>query len=97
MKDRIHTVGIYRLLAKTGSDNIRNSSTENVIKQLKDYNVNIIIYEPLLSSKELHTAKVITSLEEFKNISDIIISNRNSDELSDVSEKVYTRDIFYRD
>ncbi|WP_240152715.1 MULTISPECIES: UDP binding domain-containing protein [Streptococcus] len=96
-KNNIYNVGIYRLLAKKDSDNIRDSSTENVIKQLTKYNVNIIIYEPFLSSKEIFDAKVVTNLEEFKKTSDVIISNRISDELSDVLEKVYTRDIFNRD
>ncbi|MGO5473643.1 nucleotide sugar dehydrogenase [Streptococcus hyointestinalis] len=96
-KDNIDTIGIYRLLAKKDSDNIRDSSTENLIKQLAKYNVNIIIYEPLLSSKEISGAKVVTSIEELKKVSDVIVSNRVSDELSDVLEKVYTRDIFNRD
>lgn len=98
INDNVKVIGIYRLLAKTNSDNIRNSSSENVIKQLKSHNVRIIIYEPLLDEKkEIFGVQIISSLEVFKNISDVIITNRVADDLSDVLEKVYTRDLFHRD
>ena len=90
-------VGIYRLTMKTGSDNFRQSSIQGVMRRLIKANVNVVIYEPTLREEAFSNCKVIENLRDFKNISDVIIANRFSDELSDVREKVYTRDLYFRD
>ena len=87
-------VGIYKLAMKEGSDNFRFSSIQGVMKRIKAKGLKIILYEPSLNQKTFFNSKVIQSLEEFKRKSDIIITNRNSKELLDVDEKVFTRDIF---
>lgn len=96
-----NTIGIYRLLAKTQSDNTRSSSTKNILKCLNEYRrqhkLNIVIYEPFLKINKLYGIKITSNLEEFKTQSDLIVANRTTNELSDVVEKVYTRDIFNRD
>lgn len=91
------TVGIHRLIMKKESDNFRDSSIQGIMKRLKDNGIHIIIYEPLLSSIEnidFFNAKLVNDLDSFKKLSDLIVANRMSIELSDVKEKVYTRDIF---
>lgn len=95
---RPQVVGIYRLTMKTGSDNFRQSSVKGIIKRLLDKDIQVVIYEPSLKGQENYfRLKVIQNLDEFKNISDIIVANRLSFEISDVKDKVYTRDLYSRD
>ncbi|MEK3905948.1 nucleotide sugar dehydrogenase [Oceanobacillus sp. FSL W7-1309] len=90
-------VGIYRLTMKTGSDNFRQSAIQGVINRIKDQGVEVVIYEPVLDSNEFDSSRVIKDFAAFKQEADVIVANRLSDELKDVKEKVYTRDVFSRD
>ena len=97
MKRNPKTVGIYRLTMKTDSDNFRASSIQGIMKRLKGHGIEVVVYEPVLTEETFYNSKVIKDLDEFKSMSDIIVSNRLSKELFDVEEKVYTRDLFNRD
>ncbi len=90
-------VGIYRLTMKANSDNFRQSSIRDVMKLLRGEGVKIVVYESTLSENSFEGFEVIHDLTEFKKISDVIVANRYNSELDDVSEKIYTRDIFFRD
>jgi len=100
LKKKPKTVGIFRLIMKSGSDNFRDSAIHDIIKKISSKDIEIVIFEPILTSKGekcFSEFKLIDNLNEFKKLSDLIITNRMSNELSDVSHKIYTRDLFNSD
>ncbi|OMC66098.1 UDP-glucose 6-dehydrogenase [Paenibacillus odorifer] len=97
LKRQPRIVGIYRLTMKMNSDNYRHSSIQGVMKRIKSKGIEVVVYEPALDTDEFFNSRVIRDINEFKEISDIIVANRLSDDIRDVEQKIYTRDLFSTD
>ncbi len=97
IKEKPSVVGIYRLIMKSGSDNFRASSIQGIMKRIKEENIKLVIFEPEFEGETFFDSPVINKLEEFKQTADIVVANRLSDEISDIKDKVVTRDLFGHD
>ena len=97
LRENPKVVGIYRLIMKSGSDNFRSSAVQGIIERLQENDIEVVIYEPVFEEETFENLRVIKDLDSFKSIADVVVANRLSDNIKDIEDKVYTRDIFNSD